>query len=154
MQDRVNPAAVQARLPDASGRPAGALRRAGLSILRWPEASIFIAGALLAAYFQSTNSAFLSLSNIENLIDYTATTSIIAAGEVMVLVCGELDLSAGMVYALSPFIMFFAISAGLPAGIAVFWRWPSGRWLASSMARSRRFSAYPRSSRRSGRCFS
>ncbi len=120
MQDRVNPAAVQARLPDASGRPAGALRRAGLSILRWPEASIFIAGALLAAYFQSTNSAFLSLSNIENLIDYTATTSIIAAGEVMVLVCGELDLSAGMVYALSPFIMFFAISAGLPAGIAVF----------------------------------
>ena len=88
-------------------------------MLRWREASILLAGVLLAAYFQSTNSAFLSLSNIENLIDYTATTSIIAAGEVMVLVCGELDLSVGMVYALSPFIMHFAIAAGLPAGAAV-----------------------------------
>jgi len=100
-------------------RRAGALRRAGVVVLRWPEASILLAGALLAAYFQSTNSAFLSQSNIENLIDYTATTSIIAAGEVMILVCGELDLSVGMVYALSPFVMHFALAAGLPAGAAV-----------------------------------
>ena len=100
-------------------RRVGALRQAGRIVLRWREASILLAGALLAAYFQSTNSAFLSLSNIENLIDYTATTSIIAAGEVMVLVCGELDLSVGMVYALSPFIMHFALAAGLPAGVAV-----------------------------------
>ncbi|HLJ72715.1 MAG TPA: ABC transporter permease [Roseiarcus sp.] len=95
------------------------LRRLGGIVLRWREASILLAGIILAAYFQSTNSAFLSLSNIENLIDYTATTSIIAAGEVMVLVCGELDLSAGMVYALSPFIMYFAAAAGLPAGAAI-----------------------------------
>jgi simple sugar transport system permease protein len=108
---------VDARLPHE--RRAGALRRAGGVVLRWPEASILLAGALLAAYFQSTNSAFLSQSNIENLIDYTATTAIIAAGEVMVLVCGELDLSVGMVYALSPFVMHFAIAAGLPVGVAV-----------------------------------
>lgn len=88
-------------------------------VLRWREASILLACVILAVYFQWTNSAFLSLSNIENLIDYTATTSIIAAGEVMVLVCGELDLSAGMVYALSPFIMYFAAEAGLPAGAAI-----------------------------------
>lgn len=110
------------RVADAhlTEKPRGsALRQAGRIVLRWREASILLAGALLAAYFQSTNSAFLSLSNIENLIDYTATTSIIAAGEVMVLVCGELDLSVGMVYALSPFIMHFALAAGLPAGVAV-----------------------------------
>jgi len=95
------------------------LRRAGGMVLRWREASILLAGVILAAYFQSTNPAFLSISNIENLIDYTATTSIIAAGEVMVLVCGELDLSAGMVYALSPFIMHFAMTAGLPAIVAI-----------------------------------
>jgi simple sugar transport system permease protein len=95
------------------------LRRAGEIVLRWREASILLAGVMLAAYFQSTNPAFLSLSNIENLIDYTATTSIIAAGEVMVLVCGELDLSVGMVYALTPFVMYFAAAAGLPAGVAV-----------------------------------
>lgn len=95
------------------------LRRAGMIMLRRREASILLAGVLLVAYFQSTNAAFLSLANIENLIDYTATTSIIAAGEVMVLVCGELDLSAGMVYALSPFIMYFAAASGLPAGVAI-----------------------------------
>jgi simple sugar transport system permease protein len=104
--------------PSTDGR-SNPLRRAGEIVFRWREASILLAGVLLAAYFQSTNSAFLSLSNIENLVDYTATTSIIAAGEVMVLVCGELDLSAGMVYALAPFIMHFAQLAGLPAGAAI-----------------------------------
>ena len=88
-------------------------------MLRWREASILLAGVLLAAYFQSTNSTFLSVSNIENLIDFTATTAIIAAGEVMVLVCGELDLSVGMVYALVPFVMHFVIADGLPAGAAM-----------------------------------
>jgi simple sugar transport system permease protein len=100
------------------GRPSP-LRRVGEVVLRWREVSILLAGALLAAYFQSTNPAFLSLSNIENLVDYTATTAIIAAGEVMVLVCGELDLSVGMVYALTPFVMYFAAASGLPAGAAL-----------------------------------
>ena len=138
---------ADARFPDK--RRAGALRRAGGVVMRWREASILLAGVMLAAYFQSTNSAFLSLSNIENLIDYTATTSIIAAGEVMVLVCGELDLSAGMVYALSPFIMHFAIAAGLPAGAAVVRRWRRPGWSASSTGWSRRSSASRPSSRRS-----
>ena len=88
-------------------------------MLRWREASILLACVLLAIYFQSTNSTFLSLSNIKNLIDFTATTAIIAAGEVMVLVCGELDLSVGMVYALVPFVMHFLIADGFPAGAAM-----------------------------------
>ena len=100
------------------GRPSP-LRGAGEVVLRWREVSILLAGALLAIYFQSTNPAFLSLSNIENLVDYTATTAIIAAGEVMVLVCGELDLSVGMVYALTPFVVYFAAASGLPAGAAL-----------------------------------
>ena len=37
----------------------------------------------------------------------------------MVLVVGELDLSVGMVYALAPFIMFFAAAAGAPMWLAV-----------------------------------
>jgi simple sugar transport system permease protein len=95
------------------------LRRTGDVLLRWREASILLACVLLAAYFQSTNSTFLSVSNIQNLIDFTATTAIIAAGEVMVLVCGELDLSVGMVYALVPFIMHFLVADGLSQGAAI-----------------------------------
>ena len=88
-------------------------------MLRWRETSILLACIVLAAYFQFSNPAFLSLSNIKNLIDFTATTAIIGAGEVMVLVCGEVDLSVGMVYALVPFIMHFAAQDGLPAGAAI-----------------------------------
>ena len=35
------------------------------------------------------------------------------------LVCGELDLSVGMVYALVPFIMHFLVADGLPQGAAI-----------------------------------
>ena len=65
-------------------------------------------------YFQSTAPAFLSPSNIGNLAEYTAMTAIIAAGLVMVLISGEVDLSVGQVYALSPFVMYFAQQAGVP----------------------------------------
>src|SRR6202047_2499828 len=90
------------------------VRRVGLSLLHTREASIAIAGVVLVIYFQSTASAFLSASNIANLAGYAATTAIIAAGEVMVLICGEVDLSVGQVYALSPFVMYYAHGAGVP----------------------------------------
>ena len=105
-----------AREPEGRGH---VLARVGHVILRWREVSIFAAGLLLVIYFQATNAAFLSRANVSNLVDYTATTAIIAAGEAMVLVAGELDLSVGMVYALAPFIMFFAAAAGLPMWLAV-----------------------------------
>ena len=92
----------------------GMIRRVGLSLLHSREASIAIAGIVLVIYFQSTAPAFLSIGNIANLAGYAATTAIIAAGEVMVLICGEVDLSVGQVYALSPFVMYYAHEAGLP----------------------------------------
>ena len=92
----------------------GMIRRVGLSLLHSREASIAIAGILLVIYFQSTAPAFLSIGNIANLAGYAATTAIIAAGEVMVLICGEVDLSVGQVYALSPFVMYYVHEAGVP----------------------------------------
>jgi simple sugar transport system permease protein len=92
----------------------GWVRRIGLSLFHSREASIAIAGIVLVAYFQSTARAFLSPSNIANLAEYAATTAIIAVGEVMVLISGEVDLSVGQVYALSPFLMYYAHKAGVP----------------------------------------
>src|SRR5271165_4596603 len=92
----------------------GLMDRLGTSLLRSRESSVAIAGIVLIIYFESTASAFLSPSNVANLAGYAATTAIIAAGEVMVLICGEVDLSAGQVYALSPFVMFYAHEAGVP----------------------------------------
>ena len=92
----------------------GLAHRVGLSLLHSREASIAIAGIVLVVYFQSTAPAFLSASNVANLAGYSATTAIIAAGEVMVLISGEVDLSVGQVYALAPFVMYYAQRAGVP----------------------------------------
>jgi len=92
----------------------GLARRVGLFLLHSREASIAIAAVLLIIYFWSTARGFLSVSNVGNLAEYAATTAIIAAGEVMVIICAEVDLSAGMVYALAPFVMYFAHQAGIP----------------------------------------
>ena len=100
------------------GRP-GLLRRLGLALLHSREASIAIAGVVLVIYFQSTAPAFLSPGNVANLAGYAATTAIIAAGEVMGLIAGEVDLSVGQVYALSPFVMYYAQQAGVPIILAI-----------------------------------
>jgi simple sugar transport system permease protein len=92
----------------------GLVHRVGLSLLHSREASIAIAGIVLVVYFQSTAPAFLSASNVANLAGYSATTAIIAAGEVMVLISGEVDLSVGQVYALAPFVMYYTQRAGVP----------------------------------------
>ena len=92
--------------------PRSWVSRAGLFLLRSREASTAIAGIVMVIYFQSTAPAFLSPSNIGNLAEYTAMTAIIAAGLVMVLIAGEVDLSVGQVYALSPFVMYFAQQGG------------------------------------------
>src|SRR6266700_6239551 len=82
------------------------------TLLKQREASIAIVAIVLIIYFQASSQVFLSLSNIGTLAQYAAATTIIATGEVMLLICGEMDLSAGMIYALAPFIMYFAYQAG------------------------------------------
>ena len=54
------------------------------------------------------------------IAEFSAPIAIIAAGEVMLLICGEIDLSAGNVYAFSAWIFYFAdTSWGLPIWLAV-----------------------------------
>jgi simple sugar transport system permease protein len=89
------------------------------SLLHSREASILIAGIALVIYFQSTAPAFLTASNIANLVVFAATTAIIAAGEVMVIITGEIDLSVGQVYALAPFVMYYSHQAGVPYLFAI-----------------------------------
>jgi simple sugar transport system permease protein len=91
------------------------------AFLRRREASILVVAIGLVLYFQASNSVFLSKENIATVAQYAAPWALIAAGEVMLLICGEIDLSVGMVFALAPFIMNFAFEAGLPlvAGVII-----------------------------------
>ena len=100
--------------------PAGARRRSPLrSFLRWREASIIVVAVVLVAYFYISNADFLSVDNLQTLSQLVAPWVIIACGEIMLLVCGEIDLSVGQVFALAPFVMYFANQAGLPLWLSI-----------------------------------
>lgn len=94
-------------------------RRQGLRLLALREASILAVAILLFVYFAVTNGNFISNANLVTLSQFIAPAAIIASGEVMLLICGEIDLSVGQVYALAPFIMAFTAKAGLTIGLGI-----------------------------------
>ena len=84
-------------------------------VLRWREASILAVLVLLVIYFESVDRDFLlSQASLENLSQFIAPAAIISLGEIMLMIGGEIDLSAGMIFAFAPFVMHFATVAGLP----------------------------------------
>ena len=82
--------------------------RLAITLWRRREASIAIVGILLLFYFQSSNDAFLGEGNIRTLTQFAYRTVIIACGLVMLLICGEIDLSVGVVFGFTPIIMHLA----------------------------------------------
>jgi simple sugar transport system permease protein len=94
------------------------------ALARRREASIFLVAVALVAYFSLRSSAFYDPDSIKNIAEYLAPIALIAAGEVMLLICGEIDLSVGRVFALSPIIMYLTAApspdgAGLPIWVGV-----------------------------------
>ncbi|HQT73349.1 MAG: sugar ABC transporter permease [Acidiphilium sp. 37-67-22] len=89
------------------------LRRHGSRLFALREASILVVAILLFGYFAISNGNFLSGANLQTLSQFIAPAAIIACGEIMLLICGEIDLSVGQVFALAPFIMAFSVKAGL-----------------------------------------
>jgi simple sugar transport system permease protein len=97
--------------PPASGTgPGNLLRRAGTVFIRQREATILVVTVALLIYFSLASSTFLTAGNISNLLSgYAAPIIIIAIGEVLLLICGEIDLSVGFVLTFSPFLMHYLI---------------------------------------------
>jgi simple sugar transport system permease protein len=108
----------QPRKADAPARMAAAR---GAWVSHWaPELRILLVAVLLAAYFQFVNHDFLlSNASLVNLSQFIAPVAIIAFGEIMLMIGGDIDLSAGMVFAFAPFMMVFANDAGAPMWLAV-----------------------------------
>jgi len=70
----------------------------------------------LMIYFQLSAPVFLTHDNLVNIAQAAAPTAIVAVGIVLLLVSGEIDLSVGMVFALAPFLMRYAVDFyGVPA---------------------------------------
>lgn len=81
---------------------------------RLREIGIIAVAVLVAIYFGLTTSNFLTEPSLVTLSQFIAASAIIACGEIMLMICGEIDLSIGQVYALAPFLMYFAHASGLP----------------------------------------
>jgi len=97
----------------ANARPplpqrAGLGRRVAAALVRRREASILLILLALIAYFSIRSEAFFGTDNAQVIAEFSAPIAIIAAGEVMLLICGEIDLSVGMVFAFSTWIFYFA----------------------------------------------
>jgi simple sugar transport system permease protein len=102
----------------AAPRRRGLARRLHALLLR-PEASVFVVSVVLVVYFELANANFLTDANLQTLSQFVAAPVIIACGEIMLLICREIDLSVGQVFALAPFIMGDAQAAGLPVPVAI-----------------------------------
>jgi simple sugar transport system permease protein len=126
MTEQVPGAGTVEQAPGGEGRRGGTLGRVAGSFLQLRWASILIVAVALGVYFSFASASFLTVNNMLVLASFLSATAIIAAGEVMLMICGEIDLSVGFVYALAPFIMYFTYTQlgfplwlGLLAGLAI-----------------------------------
>lgn len=92
------------------GRWLGALKR----LLTIREGSIIVVTAVALIYFATSASNFFSSNSIDALLPFFAPYAIMAAGEVFVMVNGEIDLSVGGTYLFAPFVFYEFAQAGLP----------------------------------------
>ena len=107
--------------------PQGLRSVATYSVQRWRQGElgalpVILGLVVIAAYFQSQESTFLSARNLSNLVLQVAATGAVAVGIVLVLLLGEIDLSVGSVAGLcSAIVGVLIVNGGWPwwAAIAV-----------------------------------
>ena len=112
------------RSPETIAAPGGRkgpslLSRAATVFLKQREASVLAIAVILFVYFAVTTPVFVSHGSFVNIAQYMAPYVIIGIGLVLLMVCGEIDLSVGFVWTLSPFVMRFFINSGIPALLAI-----------------------------------
>ena len=95
--------------PRTSWSPRRLLRTTGEAFVKRREASVLLVALALMVYFQLSQPVFLTHDNLVNVAQAAAPGAIVAVGIVLLLVCGEIDLSVGMVFALAPFLMRYAV---------------------------------------------
>jgi simple sugar transport system permease protein len=93
----------------------------GKALLRRRELSIVLVTVAAFAYFSlgSYGSAFNTTNNYHIIMQYFAPWAIIAAGESLLLICGEIDLSAGFTYTFVPFAFMSFYNQGLDVPLSL-----------------------------------
>jgi len=109
-----------------SGGPASTRRALGggaskllRSFLTLREGSIIIVTIVTIVYFAINAKGFATGANFKTLLPYFAPIAILAAGEVFIMINGEIDLSIGAVYLITPFFFYKLATNGVPLVPAV-----------------------------------
>jgi simple sugar transport system permease protein len=104
------------REPPAHSRRGSLPSRAVLRerILGLREGSIIVVTLVVAIYFSVNTGSFFTSANFKTLLPYFAPFAILGAGEVFVMILGEIDLSIGGTYLLAPYLFYKVATAGLP----------------------------------------
>jgi simple sugar transport system permease protein len=93
--------AVAPRTADAPKGPANGRARTGQALslgkrfLTLREGSIIVVTLVTFIYFATSTSRFVTADSFKALLPYFAPIAILAAGEVFVMINGEIDLSIG-----------------------------------------------------------
>jgi simple sugar transport system permease protein len=109
--DAVRGDGAVAAAPSPRGSAVLALGRRFLTLR---EGSVIVITIVVAAYFTATTDAFWTWENFKTLLPYFAPFAILAAGEVFLMINGEIDLSIGAVYLFTPFLFYEVNNAGVP----------------------------------------
>jgi simple sugar transport system permease protein len=105
--------------PAESRAPGSLARRVLIRALTFRESSIIVVTLLTFAYFAATTSNFVTYANWKSLLPYFCFLAIMAAGQVFVMTLGEIDLSIGAMYLVTPILFWKLNTAGIPIGIAL-----------------------------------
>jgi simple sugar transport system permease protein len=80
---------------------------------------VIIVTVVVIIYFALRNANFYSSAEIATTLQYLAPYAVIGAGEVLLLVLAEIDLSAGQMFLTAPWIVFFLQSDHVPLAFAI-----------------------------------
>lgn len=99
----------------APGRaPAGASLGLLKRFLTLREGSIIVVTLITLVYFLSSSNRFATTANFQTLLPFFAPYAMLAAGQVFVMILGEIDLSIGAMYLFSPFLYYEIHGGGIP----------------------------------------
>src|SRR5438105_15953354 len=103
--------------PSATTQVAGEEQRRPISLGR--ESGSVLVLLIFIAVLILTTSDFLTITNLDNLVNQVAVFAILSVGELFVILTGGIDLSVGSVLGLSGGVTALLLAAGVPIPLTI-----------------------------------
>jgi simple sugar transport system permease protein len=114
------PPGQQPESPSGGGQAASVGRRVLRAFVYQRELTPIVITIALFVYFSvRAGSSFTGTLSLSSAAGYAGPIGAIAAGQVLLLVLGEIDLSAGQVFLFCPWMMYWMHNDGLPLVLAI-----------------------------------